>query len=178
MNFLKTTVIGGLVFLVPLVVLGLVIGKAIGVMLIVAEPMASFLPVDSIGGVALANLIALACIVLICFLAGLLANEAGEAGLARTLWDRAQAGEPEILRRKHDEAVRLTEAGRYEEAIALLGEVLAAEPEHAPSLFNIGRALMLAGRPAEAIDPLERGLRLKEDALARRLLAEARKESP
>ena len=53
MNFLKTTVIGGLLFLVPLVVLGLVVAKAISVMLVVAEPMAAIFPLDSIGGLAL-----------------------------------------------------------------------------------------------------------------------------
>ena len=87
MKFLKTTVIGGLVFLVPLVVLGLVVGEAIDVMLVVAEPMASFLPVDSIGGVAMANLIAVAIIALVCFAAGLLAR----AETARKLTSRAEA---------------------------------------------------------------------------------------
>ena len=74
MNFLKTTVIGGLVFLVPLVVLGLIIIKAIGFMLVIAEPMARFLPVDSIGGIALINVVALLIVLLICFLAGLVAR--------------------------------------------------------------------------------------------------------
>ena len=87
MKFLKTTVIGGLVFLVPLVVLGLVIGEAIGVMLVIAEPMASFLPADSIGGVATANLIAVAIIALVCFAAGILAR----AEIARKLTSRAEA---------------------------------------------------------------------------------------
>ncbi len=49
MNFLKTTLIGGLLFLVPLMVLGVVIGKAIGFMLVIAEPMANFVPMDSLG---------------------------------------------------------------------------------------------------------------------------------
>jgi uncharacterized membrane protein len=76
MSFLKTTIIGGLVFLVPLVVLVLVIGEAIGLVLVVAEPMATFLPIDSVAGVALANLIAAVIVLLVCFLAGLLARSA------------------------------------------------------------------------------------------------------
>lgn len=84
MNFLKTTLIGGLLFLVPLMVLGVVIGKAIGFMLLIAEPMANFVPMDSIGGIALANLIAVAIVVLICFIAGLIARSAAAQKLAAT----------------------------------------------------------------------------------------------
>jgi len=87
MNFLKTTVIGGLIFLVPMVVLGLVIGKAISVMLVIAEPMAGILPVDSVGGIAMVNIIALAIIVLVCFLAGLVAR----TGFAQKLADTAES---------------------------------------------------------------------------------------
>ena len=70
----KTTLIGGLLFLVPLVIIIVVIGKAIGVMMIVAEPMADWLPIDSVGGVALANLLAILCLLFICYLAGLIAR--------------------------------------------------------------------------------------------------------
>jgi len=87
MNFLKTTVIGGLIFLVPMVVLGLVIGKAIGIMLVIAEPMAGILPIDSVGGIALVNLIAIFIVVLVCFLAGIVAR----TGLAQKLADTAES---------------------------------------------------------------------------------------
>lgn len=75
-HFFKTTVIGGLVFLVPVVVLIIILAKAIGLMMMVAEPMAGFLPVDRVGGVALANIIAVLAVVLVCFLAGLVARRA------------------------------------------------------------------------------------------------------
>jgi len=84
MNFLKTTIIGGLVFLVPVVVLVVVIGEAAGIMSVIAEPMADLLPVDSIGGVALANVIALAILVLVCFLAGLVARTKRAQEIANT----------------------------------------------------------------------------------------------
>ncbi len=70
----RTTLIGGVLFLVPLVIIVAVVGKAIGIMRVVAEPMADLLPVDSIGGVALANLIALLCLLFVCYLAGLVAR--------------------------------------------------------------------------------------------------------
>jgi len=52
--FIMTTVIGGLLFLVPVVFLVIILGKAVGFMMVIAEPMADFLPVDTVGGVALA----------------------------------------------------------------------------------------------------------------------------
>jgi uncharacterized membrane protein len=88
MKFLKTTVIGGLFFLVPLVILGLIIIKAIGFMLVVAEPLAHFLPFDSIGGIALINIVALLIVVLICFLAGLVARSERAQNLANIVEDK------------------------------------------------------------------------------------------
>ncbi len=75
-HFFKTTVIGGLVFLVPVVVLVMILAKAAGLMMMVAEPMAAWVPIDAIGGVALANIIAVLAVVLICFIAGLVARAA------------------------------------------------------------------------------------------------------
>jgi uncharacterized membrane protein len=74
MKFLKTTIIGGVLFLIPVVVVILIVGQALSLMMAVAEPMAEFVPVDSLGGVAMANIIAALLILLICFLAGLLAR--------------------------------------------------------------------------------------------------------
>ena len=39
MNFIKTTVLGGVVFLVPVVILAAVLGKAYHIMMLVAQPM-------------------------------------------------------------------------------------------------------------------------------------------
>lgn len=75
-HFIKTTIIGGLLFLVPLVVLFIVLAKAADLMLLVAEPLSDFIPLDSIGGVAVANIIAVLVVVLICFIAGLVARRA------------------------------------------------------------------------------------------------------
>lgn len=74
MNFIKTTVVGGLVFLVPLAVLSVVLSKVFGVMVAIAKPMADRMLIDSIGGVAIVNLIAVLIILLIYFVAGLIAR--------------------------------------------------------------------------------------------------------
>lgn len=75
-QFFMSTALGGVLFLLPLVIMGIVLMKAAGFMMIIAEPMSGFLPVDSVGGVALANVIALLLVVLFCFLAGLIARHA------------------------------------------------------------------------------------------------------
>lgn len=85
LNFLKTTVIGGVVFLVPLMFLIFIFGKAIGLMMIIAKPLADWLPVDTVGGVALANLLAILAVIVVSFIAGLVARHTMAGGLVKTL---------------------------------------------------------------------------------------------
>ena len=74
MRFFKTTILGGAIFLVPVVILVAVLGKAYQIMMLVAQPMSEWIPIDAVGGIALANILALVAIVLSCFLIGLLAR--------------------------------------------------------------------------------------------------------
>jgi len=75
-HFVKATLIGGLLFLVPVVLLAMILARAVEAMRAVAEPVARLLPVDSVLGVALADLVAVLVIVLVCFVAGLAAERA------------------------------------------------------------------------------------------------------
>lgn len=75
-NFLRTTLIGGVVFLVPLVVVALILGKAFNIMKLVAAPVERMLPFDAIGGVGLINIIALIVMLLCCLAAGMIASSA------------------------------------------------------------------------------------------------------
>ena len=74
MSFIKTTVIGGAVFLVPVIVLVFILGKAYDLMLLVAKPLNEFMPLDRLLGVAVIDLVTIILLVLICFLCGLLAK--------------------------------------------------------------------------------------------------------
>ena len=85
MNFIRTTILGGLVFLVPVVAFALVIDTVFQFMLAVAEPMADVFPIDFVGGVAIANIIAALIILLICFIAGLIARAGPAQKLADTV---------------------------------------------------------------------------------------------
>ena len=74
MKAVKTIVVGGLVFLVPFAVALLVLGKVYRVSMRVAEPLDGMIPIEAVGGVALANILAVAIILLACFLAGVVAT--------------------------------------------------------------------------------------------------------
>ena len=84
-NFIKTTIIGGVVFLVPLVFLIFIFGKAINFMMVIATPLADLLPVDTVGGVALANLLAVLAVIVVSFIAGLVARHTMASGMVKKL---------------------------------------------------------------------------------------------
>ena len=70
----KTTIIGGLIFLVPIIIVVAILGKAYELMIMVAKPLSAWIPLDSIGGVALANILAVLAILLCCLIAGFVAK--------------------------------------------------------------------------------------------------------
>jgi len=74
MKAVKTMIVGGLVFLVPFAVALLVLGKVYRVAMRVAEPLDGMIPIEAVGGVALANILAVAIILLACFIAGIVAT--------------------------------------------------------------------------------------------------------
>lgn len=74
MKFIKTTIIGGLVFLIPVGLIAIVLLKIYSAMLKAAQPMSAIVPIDYIGGITVANILAVLIILAICFMAGLLAR--------------------------------------------------------------------------------------------------------
>jgi uncharacterized membrane protein len=76
MQFIKTTIIGGLVFLVPVVIIVAILGKALEIMLLVAKPLDALIPSGSIGGIAIVNVLAVLAVVLFCFIAGVISRSA------------------------------------------------------------------------------------------------------
>lgn len=80
---LKTTLIGGVVLLLPLVVALAVVGQGVALVGKAAAPLIALLPDRSVGGVALATLATVLLLLLLCFGAGLLAR----AALGRRLSD-------------------------------------------------------------------------------------------
>jgi uncharacterized membrane protein len=73
-RFFKTTVLGGLLFLVPIIVLIVIIGKAFEIAKRFTTPIAQALPFNPAADIAIAAVLAVAVLVFVCFLAGLLAK--------------------------------------------------------------------------------------------------------
>lgn len=74
MNLIENTIIGGLVFMVPIIVIIMILGKAFELMLKVARPIEKLIPIESIGGIAFVNLLAMFAILVVCFVAGVIAR--------------------------------------------------------------------------------------------------------
>ncbi|WP_282128125.1 DUF502 domain-containing protein [Roseobacter litoralis] len=71
---MKTTILGGILFLAPLAVIAILLGKVYQIGLLVAAPVDQLIPVTQIGGLALVNILAIIMILVVCFLAGLVAR--------------------------------------------------------------------------------------------------------
>jgi uncharacterized membrane protein len=86
LEFTRTTVIGGALFLLPIFVVLLVLGKALGLMGGLTQPVVAAMGVTSIGGIAVSNLVTIIAVLLAAFFAGLFART--EAGQSALTWIR------------------------------------------------------------------------------------------
>jgi uncharacterized membrane protein len=85
LGFIKTTVIGGFVFLIPAVIVVIVLGKVIGTLKTLATALSSFFGLESVVGGLVLELLAIAATVLVCFVTGLLAKRASAKRLRQRL---------------------------------------------------------------------------------------------
>lgn len=84
-KIIKATFLGGILFLVPLVVLLIVLEKGYGIVQKTTLPLVSALPKVSVLGLAIQELVGLLIIILICLVAGLLARTAAAEKLVQKL---------------------------------------------------------------------------------------------
>ena len=75
-SFLRTTGIGGVIFLLPLAVIGWLLGYVFNVVMLIYEPLKRQWPVSSAAATGLLFLVAVAILVLLCFACGLAARRA------------------------------------------------------------------------------------------------------
>ena len=76
LRFLRTTLAGGILFLLPLILIAVLISKAVGIAHKVVGPLAEHLPVKALFGLETPKLLAVFVLVLFCFLAGVMARVA------------------------------------------------------------------------------------------------------
>src|SRR2546422_11318885 len=86
LHFLRTTLVGGILFLVPIVVLMIVLGKALAIAHKLADPIAARLPFESLIGLRTPHVFAIALLVIFCFVAGLFSRAAPAKRGGGWLW--------------------------------------------------------------------------------------------
>jgi uncharacterized membrane protein len=84
-RFFKITLMGGLLFLVPFIVLTLVLGKAFGMIQGIVEPLSKTLALEDAFGGSGVIMLGLALLMVICFCAGMLAQTAAASRLVDLL---------------------------------------------------------------------------------------------
>ncbi len=84
-NLIKTTCLGGVIFLVPVVIFIAVLGQAFTLIAGLAEPVAAVFPVETVGDMAIVHIVAVMILVIVCFLAGLAARTALAARFVASL---------------------------------------------------------------------------------------------
>ncbi len=73
-QFLRSTLVGGIFFLVPVILLIVIVGKAIEIASEVVDPLAKLLPIHSMIGLPMPVFIAALLILLFCFISGVFAR--------------------------------------------------------------------------------------------------------
>jgi len=73
-SFIKTTLIGGIFFIVPLFLVVVIFGKVLNVLRTLVAPIVELIPADFIGGIAVSRIISLGVLIVFCFLGGLLSK--------------------------------------------------------------------------------------------------------
>src|SRR5262245_57491715 len=73
-NFIKTTLIGGVLYLVPLILVLVVVGKAFGVIQHLVQPIVASLELHDNLGLFVARVIAILLLLVVCFVVGLFAR--------------------------------------------------------------------------------------------------------
>jgi len=76
MRFIKATIAGGFFVILPVVLIWMLIEETIGIVDGLTAPIVEKLPVDKLGGLSIATLLAVVLIVLACFITGVLMRTA------------------------------------------------------------------------------------------------------
>jgi uncharacterized membrane protein len=84
-EFVKTTIVGGLLFLVPVVLAVLLVAKALQLAGQVLAPVSRLIPAETVAGIVVLDLLAVTAVVTLCFAAGLFVRTRAGRGLGDRL---------------------------------------------------------------------------------------------
>jgi uncharacterized membrane protein len=84
-EFLKATIVGGVLFLMPVILIALMLRHAMGFAGKIADPIAAYFPLHQVAGVAIATIIAALVLLVLSFFAGLAARTRTGKGVTHWL---------------------------------------------------------------------------------------------
>ncbi len=115
LQFLRTTLVGGLLFLVPIMVPAMIFGKAVAVARQVVDPLAGHLPFASVIGLHTPVLLAVGLVVLFCFLTGFFARTRLAQKIVDSLESAVLSNVPgyEFLKRMGESMLGVEKEGTY-----------------------------------------------------------------
>ena len=96
LDFIRTTVVGGALFLLPIFFVVFVMAKLVGLMRRFTEPLAESLGVTSVAGVAASTIVAVISLVLVAFLVGLIARTKLGQGVLSWIQEGVAAALPQF----------------------------------------------------------------------------------
>jgi uncharacterized membrane protein len=131
---LKKTILGGVIFLIPFVILLAVAGKAYAVMEKVAAPIAKAIGIERIGAVAVINIVTVLAIVAVCYVAGLLAT----SNVGKRAYRRIDERMLDIFPRYG--FAKSMAAGMHDEQISAMKVVLVSFDDQAQVGFEVERS--------------------------------------
>jgi uncharacterized membrane protein len=117
LQFTRTSLGGGVLFLVPILVVAAILGKAFGIAHQIVMPLAAHLPIESVLGLETPRVLACALLLLFCFLTGVFARTACARNIVNWL-----------------ETALLSNLPGYEFIKTMTENFLAAEKEHVYSV--------------------------------------------
>ncbi len=112
-KLVRTTLLGGVVFLIPVVLLLIVVGKAVAWIRMVSDPVVERLPDGFVGHTFAAYLLAGVILLLLCLVAGLISRTRAAARVVQVMEARVLAHVPLylVLRSKIQAMLRTDEVG-------------------------------------------------------------------
>ena len=84
-DFIKTTLLGGIAVIIPLSLVLMVLIETVDIVTAVIDPVVDLLPVESVGGIEVATILAILIIFGLCFLAGLMTLSSWAVGVGQQI---------------------------------------------------------------------------------------------
>lgn len=124
MKYLRDTIAGGILFLVPIVVLAIIVGRALAMANRIVAPLAAHLSIHPVICMHIQRVLAIAVIILFCFLTGFLARTNPAQKLIRWLESKLLVNVPgyELIKRIEEDVLGIGNPEWHPAVFAHIGD--------------------------------------------------------